>query len=246
MLNFRHVVLDSDYSIQSNFPSAKMKRVGIKFVVGWSLFALLLIAVSLPFDNAVERLTSVKSSPQFRSFAWFMSKIGEGWVIAVAGCVMATILGLKRRHAAARWVLIAAIVGLSTGATATVLRSLVGRTRPNASVEQGVYGPYHKKLIIGKYEYSSFPSGHTATVFGLAAAVWFFSRKVGILAFAYATLVGWSRIAQGSHHFSDVVAATLLGILGAYFILARWGPRLDAFMQRILNACFRNRKPITP
>ena len=234
----------SETSIKSALSGVQSRRIGRKSAFLWFLSALSLIVIALCLDNPVDEIISVKSAPHLQAFARFMSKIGEGWVIALGGCAAATALAWRGRHAAARWVLIVAIVGLATGATATVLRSLIGRTRPNATVEQGVYGPWHNKLLIGKYEYSSFPSGHTATVVGLAAAVWFLNRRMGFVAFAYAALVSWSRIAQGSHHFSDVVAATLLGIFGAQLILTRWGPNLDAFAQRIQNACLRNRKSI--
>jgi len=78
---------------------------------------------------------------------------------------------------------------------------------------------------------------------GLAAAIWYFSRRFGALAIAYALLVSWSRIAQGSHHFSDVVAASLLGVFGAHWILSRWGPWLEAFAKRIQSACLGQKQP---
>lgn len=237
------VVLSHEVISKSVSPGLQRRRIGRGTVILWLVFAAALIVLALFLDDTVEQLTSVKSMPHLLGFAWFMSKAGEGWVIALAGCGAAIVLARRGRHAAARWVLIAAIVGLATGLAATVLRSLTGRTRPSAPVAQGFYGPWHNRLIIGRFEYSSFPSGHAATVFGLATAVWIASRRIGIIAFAYAALVSWSRVAQGSHHFSDVVAATLLGIFGAHLILARWGPNLDALALRVQNACLRGRSP---
>ena len=216
------------------------KKPGSSRAGWWLLLAFLLIWAAFLLDDPVSRVTDIKTMPHLQSFARFMSKIGEGWVVALVGVAAAGVMGWRRRFEVARWVLIVAIVGLATGATATIIRSVIGRTRPNARVEQGVYGPYHNsQWIIGNYEYSSFPSGHTATVVGLAAAVWFFSRRFGFLAVAYAVLVSWSRIAQGSHHFSDVVAASLLGVFGAHWMLSRWGPRLEAFARRLQCACLR-------
>jgi undecaprenyl-diphosphatase len=129
------------------------------------------------------------------------------------------------RMRAASWVTLA---GLSTGLCATAVRFLVGRTRPNALVPQGFYGVwYHSHLILGQYQFASFPSGHTATVVGFAAALWRFDRRASVLAGLFAALVAWSRIALSCHHFSDVVAAALLGVGGARLAMAPLGSLLD-------------------
>jgi membrane-associated phospholipid phosphatase len=228
--------------IQSASEGDGDKKPGNSRVGWWLVLAPLLIGVAFLFDDPVSRLMDVSGMPHLQWFARAMSKIGEGWFIAVVGLAAAGVLGWRRRFEVARWVVVVAMVGLATGGTATVFRSLIGRTRPNAHVEQGVYGPYHNsQWIVGSYDYSSFPSGHTATVVGLAAAVWFFSRRFGFLAAAYAVLVSWSRIAQGSHHFSDVVAASLLGIFGAHWMLLRWQPRLEALAGRVLSIYRRRR-----
>lgn len=156
-----------------------------------------------------------------------MTLLGEGWVVALAGILIPLVLLLIGRLKAARVIFVIAAIGLLTGAGATLLRSVVGRTRPNARTPQGVYGiRYDSHWIIGRYEFGSFPSGHAATVVGLAAAAWRINRKLGLVTTAYAALVCWSRIAQGSHHFSDVVAAGILGVVGAHLVLTRSGPLL--------------------
>ena len=101
-----------------------------------------------------------------------------------------------------------------TGLAATILRVLFGRTRPsNHDVPQGFYGVWHDgHWIIGKFAFSSFPSGHAASAVGLAAAVWLVHRGWGAVAMLYAVAVMWSRIALQCHHLSDVMASTLLSI----------------------------------
>jgi undecaprenyl-diphosphatase len=165
----------------------------------------------------------------------------------VAGLLCSAGLSLAGRANAARTVFLVAAVGLLTGATATALRSVIGRTRPNAHVVQGVYGVRHDShWIIGKSEFGSFPSGHAATVVGLAAAAWMLNRRFGVATSAYAVLVSWSRIAQGVHHFSDIVAACILGIVGGPILLARAGPWLKAMEQALHEAWFRERAGVTP
>jgi membrane-associated phospholipid phosphatase len=209
----------------------------------WGGASFLLITMAVLLDAPVAQALSVHSNPFLASFAHFVSRLGEGWVVAVAGLLCAAGLSLAGRANAARIVFLVAAVGLLTGATATLLRSVIGRTRPNAHVVQGVYGiRYDSHWIIGRSEFGSFPSGHAATVVGLAAAAWMLNRRFGIATGAYAALVSWSRIAQGVHHFSDIVAASILGIVGAPILLARAGPWLKVMEQTFHEAWFGERQ----
>jgi len=183
------------------------------------------MGLALLLDDPVAQMVDIHSSLFLQDFARWMTLLGEGWVVALLGILVPTVLWILGRTRAARAVVLITAIGLLTGGAATLLRSLVGRTRPNAHVAQGVYGVRHDShWIIGKYEFGSFPSGHTATVVGLAAAAWMINRRLGLASAAYAALVSWSRIAQGSHHFSDVVAASIVGVAGAYIVLTRVGP----------------------
>jgi membrane-associated phospholipid phosphatase len=197
----------------------------ISRVLFWVALSLALLVVSFLIDAPVARLLSVASSKSMTQIAWYFSKAGEGWIVAVAGAVCSTLLFFGRKFDASRAVFIVALTGLLTGAAATVIRSLLGRTRPDAHELQGFYGVWHDShWIIGRYEFGAFPSGHAATVIGFAAAAWLIDRRFGLFAGIYALLVSWSRIALDCHHFSDVVASAILGIYGANLILERLGP----------------------
>ena len=87
-----------------------------------------------------------------------------------------------------------AVNGLLTG----ILKVGINRTRPNGA-------PY------------SYPSGHTSSAFALAGTVYTDLGKTwGIPAFILAGYVGLSRLQEGKHYVSDVVAG---GILGTYVSL---------------------------
>ncbi|HWY12790.1 MAG TPA: phosphatase PAP2 family protein [Bacteroidia bacterium] len=60
----------------------------------------------------------------------------------------------------------------------------------------------------------SFPSGHTSCAFATATALTLSTKKwyVGVPAFAYAGLVGYSRMRLGAHYGSDVLAGILVGV----------------------------------
>ena len=147
------------------------------------------------------------------------------------------LLFLLHRFRASRLAFLVAGTGLLTGAAATIVRSLVGRTRPDSHELQGFYGIWHDShWIIGKYEFGAFPSGHAATVIGLAAAAWLIDRRLGLLAAIYALVVSWSRLALGCHLFSDEIAAAIVGIYGAQLVSARLGPAVHSLGQSLQNA----------
>jgi undecaprenyl-diphosphatase len=127
-----------------------------------------------------------------------------------------------------------------TGLAALILRVLAGRTRPLAHAPQGFYGLWHDgHWIIGKYAFSSFPSGHAATAVGLAAAAWLVHRGWGAAAAVYALAVMWSRIALQCHHLSDVIASTALAIPLALLARQALLPALEYQFDR-LHGWWRN------
>jgi undecaprenyl-diphosphatase len=97
---------------------------------------------------------------------------------------------------------IAFAVGVTTG-----LKYVVNRTRPfteypNDIIKRDHAGPY------------SFPSGHTTAAFATATAVSLSYKKwyVTVPAYAYASLVGYSRMRLGMHYGTDVLGGMLIGI----------------------------------
>jgi len=58
----------------------------------------------------------------------------------------------------------------------------------------------------------SFPSGHAAFFFALAAALWFYHRKLGIFLGVSAVLISLARVMAGVHFPLDIAAGLILGI----------------------------------
>jgi len=209
-------------------PANREPRTLFTKCVGWIVFSGLLIASAMAVDEPLGRWLDLRAQPRWHLFASWVSLLGEWWVLASVGGLFGAFFFFRRQPQRMRSAFLVTLTGLSTGLCATILRFLIGRTRPIANLPQGFYGIWHDShWIIGQYKFSSFPSGHTATAVGFAAALWQLDRRAGLLAGLLAALVAWSRIALSRHHFSDIVAAALLGVGGARLAMARLGPLLD-------------------
>jgi membrane-associated phospholipid phosphatase len=190
-----------------------MAQKSSTFFLLWLLAGAAAIALAWPLDNSVDTALDVGGNPSLHQFAHWCSKLGEGWVPALAGIFLTILFVLLHRPAVAAKFFFVLLTCEFTGLVAIIVRVFAGRTRPGSGVPQGFYGFWHDgHWIAGRYEFSAFPSGHAATVVGLAAAAWMVHRGWGAAAAVYALAVMWSRIALQAHHLSDVVASVVLAI----------------------------------
>lgn len=157
---------------------------------------------------------------------WLLTSLGLGWV----QLLLLFLWALKPWALRRRWreevrlvskrflaerVRLLLIPGLlafaGSGITVQVLKHLWNRPRP--STLWGALVAPDEQIFA-----HSFPSGHTATAFALALFLWYVLRDtrwrwVGWLLVGLAALVGLSRIYRGLHYPSDVLAASLIGVL---------------------------------
>ncbi len=83
------------------------------------------------------------------------------------------------------------------GITTVLLKAAVNSDRPDNSLNGGQFG---------------FPSYHTASTFSIAAVLdEYYGPRVGLPAYTFAGLVGWSRIDERDHDLSDVIFGAALG-----------------------------------
>lgn len=86
-----------------------------------------------------------------------------------------------------------------------ILKHIVCRPRPftvNSAID----------IIIKAPSGFSFPSSHTATCFAMATAIYLFHKRLGIIAYIYASLVAFSRMYLYVHYPSDIIGGIALGI----------------------------------
>lgn len=77
----------------------------------------------------------------------------------------------------------------------------------------------------------SFPSGHSATSFACATVLAVYAPRWRVTFFLLATLIAFSRVYNGMHYPTDVLAGALLGVLTALLLLGAI-PRLSRLMTR--------------
>lgn len=204
----------------------------------WWLGALATTAIVVAFlfdARLVETMRGV-SRPVERAFSK-VSKYGDWPYLAGAGVLLlgaATRLGRADARRLLLCMLVASTVG---GIAANVGRGLTGRARPEADkkgVAPGWYGVRHEgEWLIGKHRYNSFPSSHSAAAAGFFGVLFFARRRVlWIAGLLLVPPVPLARLVMNQHHLSDVVVGTGLGILAAWWVVTRWGERLDAWWMR--------------
>lgn len=72
---------------------------------------------------------------------------------------------------------------------------------------------------------ASFPSNHSIGAFVIATGIWLFRKKDGVIWLVLAGLISFSRIWNGVHYPSDVIAGAFIGVISAFMIykmVHRW------------------------
>ena len=213
----------------------KKKVFLLLLFVGVVLLVKVAFAFDAPVRAAVLRLEGSNWDHSFQKIVvGAVSRYGDWPELMLLGAMGFL---LARKKANTKWqrlFLIAMVASTLAGGLVNTLRLTTGRTRPRVSpaIAQAWYGPYHEgEWYIGKSEYNSFPSGHTATAIAFATIIFFGSPGWGVFALLLALLIAFSRLLLGAHHLSDLIAATLFAFSVAWLL---WRSRGHVFWERLI------------
>lgn len=192
------------------------------------LSAALLVLVSIAFVDRPVAVYFHTKGPDFHALFSLTARLGVAWgwsVLFALGFVALHWGGeLPRLRGAARRMRVLSslpafllLAILSAGAAVDLLKIALGRTRPKLLFNIDLYS---FTGLSWRPDHWSFPSGHTATIVALAAALWWLWPRHLLFYGLAAAIVAGSRIAAGAHYPSDVIAGALIGVLAARWVAA--------------------------
>ena len=134
----------------------------------------------------------------------YCGNLGVIWLI-----VIAIMYYYKPTRHVSIYVLLAII--FATLAGQITIKSIVKRPRPcHTYPEVNILLPVPTDL--------SFPSGHTTSSFACSTVLFIFFPILGIIAYTWAALTGFSRIYLFVHYLSDVLTGAVLGTIIGYLV----------------------------
>ena len=177
--------------------------------------ALLLLLASFYFDAVVQAWMTQHQSTGVRNFMRAVSRFGDWQEHVGLGLILLGVAYFRRNK---KWMRIFAAMILAcalAGAAARVIKISTGRARPDVQTDAGWNGPRFS------YRYNAFPSGHTVASTAFFATLALASWRIGLGFLFIPLLIAFSRMYIAAHYLSDVVCASFIGVLCAYFA-ARW------------------------
>ena len=154
-----------------------------------------------------------------------MPHITEFSFWAIPGLIAAALFVLRENKKKALIILglTALTVAISDPFSSQILKKIFARPRP-CNPEFFVEGG---RFLLGMRDSYSFPSSHSMNMFAIATLYTCFYPKRWIYFFAFASMIGYTRVYCGVHYPSDVLGGAVLGCLigwGVYLAYRKISP----------------------
>ena len=185
---------------------------------------LVVLAIS---DKTTIHLTINRYHSRFAD--WFFkiaTNLGDGIFVVAISLTIA--LFWKIKHG-----LYSLSVYLFSGIFVQIMKRLVwpSAVRPISFFEEG---SLHLVEGIKMHHYHSFPSGHSASAFGLFFALIFIVNKSWQkwLFFMLSVVTGYSRLYLSQHFLEDVIIGSFIGVTSALFMLSLFNKTSVNWLQK--------------
>lgn len=153
------------------------------------------------------------------------NEVGNGWSLVI---FMIALLAIEQSFGRAfRRTIEVAAAALSSGLISYAIKKGLERARPQQTLAQAFTDGDVIRGFGEVFRGASFPSGHTATAFSIAAVFAWWAGSipdrwrrvtVRIALYVVAILTGVARIYGGAHYPLDVVGGALLGLLCGWLV----------------------------
>ena len=211
-------------TIDRNTPVAERRGLLIAILVLLAAMAVSIVFIDRPLAAVLRNV-----APQLHAVAEWVTRFGRstGYLVTLGVAAVALALVAWRapaedlRRLARGWAWLALYLFLAvalSGITNDIIKELVGRARPTVDPQQ------LRPFYFG-YDYQSFPSGHAATVFGLAFALSAILPRLRWLFLIPAAVVASSRVILNVHHLGDVIASVVVALLIVHWLTAFYAAR---------------------
>jgi undecaprenyl-diphosphatase len=158
--------------------------------------------------------------------------LGDGtFIIAL---VILIIVAAKRHRRLAYLIIISYLL---SGIAAQLLKTFIPAPRPAVFFHEHHINYYLDTFAHSRIGWRSFPSGHSASAFALAAVLSLYTRRktVCVLSIAIALCTAYSRIYLGHHFLTDVLGGSATGVLCAVLSFLWYKPIKRTIIKPIKN-----------
>jgi membrane-associated phospholipid phosphatase len=193
---------------------AVIKKSWLRFLLFLVLAAAALVC-AFYFDAQIQHWIAHHQSRTTKIFMRNVSRWGDWPTHAVLGVILVLIAYWRGNKKWTRIFAIMLVACVLAGASARVIKITSGRARPSVRSESVWNGPQFSS------KYHAFPSGHTAASTAFFGTLLFVSWRLGLACLPIPILIAASRMYVGAHYLSDVLFASILGILCA-FLATKW------------------------
>ena len=189
-----------------------MNRKSVFYWLIGIVIAAIAVVAAFHFDRAMLNFIAQHQDRLANGMMNKISYFGDWPEHFAVGLLLA---GIAWWRGSKKWtrIFLAMLIALAlAGVAGHVIKRTTGRARPSVKSEEVWNGP----RLSSKFH--AFPSGHVAASTAFFAVLLFANWRIGLACLPIPLLIGFSRMYVVAHYLSDVVFATVLGILCAIFV----------------------------